>query len=919
MKFVLMPDGVSASHFRGLLAERNTVEVKVGTFSTLLETLNQLWILSNKSGEFSSCLKTHALQETHTFWSKSIIVDETGTLSELTASLKHLLNTLPVDQQLPLLSNPQTRIENYYNDLVNLHKSMEYLRPAEQEQAKQWLNAAQLKPIEDLKLIYLPELFSLNEWQAQIVSQLESLMPKHKPASEEKFDEHLQSLLIDTIQTSGNQTPELQQLTNRVFQSPNIEESINLNNIRCLTCRDSLEEIEVVVGMIQQALEQGITLNEVALVIPQNADYLGKLPGLLNKAGILTSNRHTPTNAFQWDLQLLKDLLIYFSQLSNSNRYSTPMSLAAIVTNPLMPWSKSVGQKLADACFQGSLTSNIKKGVYKNEYLKLLELFDEPTDQWQDWCNKIIELLEYPIDSRIFSHSCIQVTLDELIESFSVYVNDASKNKLSQNDAIRILINQLQPRTIEIESELSGQIINGLLVLTENEWLLKPVEHLFIIGFNQGNYGSTQKAKSVFSLANWKVLNQLLDIDLDPTDKEQQHFEKRMVHLLSQAEKSITFLLSEQDLSGDILLPSETLLDIVLCFQSLEEINPESVLQPISEMHNPSPFFKERLINNNEQSNNTVDKTHDYEALQEDLELGIDLIELHKDREGNTRADSPSSLEKMMISPLAWLLNRQGLEPKSWEVQELNIALRGTIAHKVFELHFDENNSLNSNNFDALYKEALKIEADFVLLPQWRLERTQLKHEIKKALIPFIDWCKEEGWTVSETEMRLSGSLWTLPMKGFVDSVLTKGEQYLILDYKKSSSKNRIERLENGYDLQTVIYRELFEQLSILDNNETHSGYYTLNDNKLVLDTYSATAVDDIEQVMLNVGIQDQSKEAVRLIKERIKQLRKGSIALNTVDDTEKWQDLGVTATYYIDTVPLVGHFLKPAEDTEHE
>jgi hypothetical protein len=210
MKFVLMPDALSASSFRSVLAEKNTLGVKVGTFSSLLESLAILWILPELSDEFESLVKTNALKlaaksDNDVFWSKSIVVDETATLSEISSSLKLLLVALPLDEKLVHLHNPKTRIENYYNDLINLHMAMEHVRQLEQMQASQWLSVVDSVAIEPLELIYLSDLFSFEPWQLQLIKKLEE--NSSRTNADEISNTH--QLLIDFVETNNERSPDV--------------------------------------------------------------------------------------------------------------------------------------------------------------------------------------------------------------------------------------------------------------------------------------------------------------------------------------------------------------------------------------------------------------------------------------------------------------------------------------------------------------------------------------------------------------------------------------------------------------------------------------------------------------------------------------------------------------------------------------
>lgn len=924
MKFVLMPDVLSASAFRTVLAENNTLGVKVGTFLSLIETLQELWLLPELDDEFDNSFRAQIIQSSEQwpeapFWSASLKVDESSVLSEIEATFRHLLNALPLDKKLTPIDNPQSRGEKYYNDLASLHAAMEHARPLEQMQVKCWLSVADEQSIEPLEIIHLPELFDFNQWQQELVDKIHQFGNTSRSSPTENV---IFKSLSDFYQHGKARNTELELFLQRLFQSPEFQQSTNPNNIRWLTCRDILQEVEVVVGMVQKALLKGEALNQMAIVVPQNSDYLTMLPNILNKAGILTSNHHANLKAYQWDIQLIKDLLVFYCQKMDKEECISPMSLATIVTNPLMPWSQLMGQSYADDIFHNVLREQLGNKVYSGKDAELLKLISQTTHNWQNWLMKIVGKLHYPKDARYSSLDCMMTIINSLIETSLVYDISESEfeNSIYQTDYLHLLINQLQPKSIVLKSSSSGSVINGILILTENEWLLKSVNHLFLIGFNRGSYIQATNSKGIFDQDNWKSLSNRIDLSLDDYDNREKIFQTRISSNLSQARKTITFLLSEQNLIGEKLQPSETLLDMALCFQKPSEVNPENLIRTVADINNVSPFLKrpadQDLSNNSAIINIDSD---DYESDQ-DLIFNLDLLALHTDKEGNQRAESPSSLEKMMLSPLAWLLSRQGLEPKNWEIQELGVDLKGIIAHKVFECHFDKDSSLTSDDYEILYSEVLKSEAPFMLQAQWRLERTQLKYEIKKSLLPYINWCKEEGWQVSETEMHLNGGLWDLPMKGFADAVLNKGKQRLILDYKKSKSKDRINRLENGFDLQTVIYRELFAQQKTTKSAKIHSGYYTLNDQTLVLHRFPTTKVEDINLISLDMDIKGQSDAAVELIKKRIKQLRKGIVELNSKDDSDYWNNYGINTIYLIDAIPLVGHFLKlGTEQMGHE
>lgn len=76
MDFILVPDALTASETRYALAQRNTMGTKVGSFSVLLETLAELWLIEPSELDWGAALQEQALAMGDAFWARSIRVDE---------------------------------------------------------------------------------------------------------------------------------------------------------------------------------------------------------------------------------------------------------------------------------------------------------------------------------------------------------------------------------------------------------------------------------------------------------------------------------------------------------------------------------------------------------------------------------------------------------------------------------------------------------------------------------------------------------------------------------------------------------------------------------------------------------------------------------------------------------------------------
>ena len=54
-------------------------------------------------------------------------------------------------------------------------------------------------------------------------------------------------------------------------------------------------------------------------------------------------------------------------------------------------------------------------------------------------------------------------------------------------------------------------------------------------------------------------------------------------------------------------------------------------------------------------------------------EFGRDLLRIRRDGEGQVRPQSPSRLETLLVSPLAWLLEELSTKPVDWQPEALDV------------------------------------------------------------------------------------------------------------------------------------------------------------------------------------------------------------------------------------------------------
>jgi len=878
--FVLMPDGLSANYVRNSLAKYNLNGVKVGNFSALLEALQSLWVLDGVNNDWDDKLQEQALLMPAAFWVKSIKVDEVSVIKQLDKSLKHILSSLPLNGSLSKIENPANKSETYFNDLVELHQNMQGTRPLSQQMAKEWFTNANNPSLDTINLYYCADLFHFDFWQQEIIDRL---------SENSKYNSVNHSMIFNVLDEISKETEsEFTSLKNRLFtsQSPMAMPS----DLKCLKPRDDVEACEVVASMIQKATSQGVGFDEIAVVYPVGTHYPIWLSKVFKQAGINVSNLSTHQPVFDWQTVLLRDLVV----LQTHN--TPPMARMSVLSNPLMPWRS---HKSRISIIERALEDKVR-AVADEISEGLMDLLQQKTDnanQMIQWLKTVATHLK-PLNEQGLTTERLNDKLKQLETWFELYANDTFAEQCQK------VLNQLQPHSLNLSSEKT-HTLNAVTVLASNEVLLKPVKHLFVLGFNQGHYSSNASnmaSQTVLNNQAWLLLGEQVGFDLNTFEKKVCFDQNQLKALLGQTLESLTILASQQDFEGGRLHLSETALDLALCFMAPEKVDPDALFEALPKSNHPLLEFEEIIIP--ELGSRIIG----------DIDLKTNILGLHTDEDGNQRPESPSSFETMMVSPLAWLLERQGLKDKGWQVQELDVMLQGTVAHKVFELFKNKQTEAFSDSlYNQLFHQAVTKEAPFLLEPEWRLELIQLKQQVKPAFEKFVTWLSKTGWQIAEVEQRFTGQIWGVPVKGFADAILTKEKSVLVLDYKKSKSKDRLTRLSHGFDLQTYIYRELYQQEH--GQTDINSGYYNLNDQVMVFDQIQ-TVDSDIKVVAPEISIEEQSVEARNLVQQRLSQLKSGQVELNTNQDKVNWEKEGIKA-YALKDNPVVTRFMNVAEDEQ--
>ena len=214
---------------------------------------------------------------------------------------------------------------------------------------------------------------------------------------------------------------------------------------------------------------------------------------------------------------------------------------------------------------------------------------------------------------------------------------------------------------------------------------------------------------------------------------------------------------------------------------------------------------------------------------------------------------------------------------------------------------------------DAL-AEVIRQQAP-LLTAQWKVERNTLRSTLIQAVKNWRDVLEVLDAKVVGVEASLKGEFSGIPIRGFSDEVVQlPGGKLAVVDFKKTSSAKRRERMELGYDCQVSLYEKMIndnpDELGVKTSSETPGIiYYTLNDQRVIAD--DRTGLPNTVPGLVVVS-NDVSVNALDEIKEQIKKLKMGIVEMNHESDAEIFAKEKALPDFALQATPLVGMFAHP-------
>ena len=259
--------------------------------------------------------------------------------------------------------------------------------------------------------------------------------------------------------------------------------------------------------------------------------------------------------------------------------------------------------------------------------------------------------------------------------------------------------------------------------------------------------------------------------------------------------------------------------------------------------------------------------------------------------------ETPTNLESLFYYPHRWFFRQKlRLYPSSLLSITGDNTLLGSLAHRFFEKLLQED--LKSLDRKALHdwveQESVMLfprEGATLLLYGREPERMAFLNRVKTAAWSLVSMIRSNHWEVEKTEMELRGSFLGMPIRGKADLVLRRDNEYAIVDLKWSGAKRRKELIQNGEDLQLLLYAHM---LSPMDQ-WPHTAYFILDEGKMIARNTGAFK----EAEVAGRGGEDHISACQAIIEKmektyawRLAQLSKGIIELRSARTAQELEAL---------------------------
>ncbi len=896
--FLLVPDADAARRVRRHLATTGARSgVIVGIRDQLWESAAARYFVARTGAvsydEFAEAVGN--LEDA--FWSESFKVAPTETVDAIRDALCKLVSASDPRKPLRLhhSSARPRRFQTRLQDLLRLYHALDERLPGELDMVRRLLNARAPASATRMLVYHIEGLPSTSRWYGALIRKLNN----------DAGNAHNIALLREletSLRASPRARPEtaLHALQTHLFcEDARVTVPADATT-QWVRVRDYYQEAEIAAGMAQQLLRAHPDWipADLGVLLPDDPEYALAVGDAFGRAGFALSG--LPGTDQPRDIGA--ELVFHF--LYCRQPYGPAMAKAVVLSSPLMPESMETRAIIAQRVMDGERAT--KAAEDKGPAVKQLAALVEGEDE-------ACASLEAALDS-----------LGELLKNSSALPRHRTRARLMLGEVKRVLETMpeldwaLLQRVAAPSADAVGRLgsathtIEGITIWRERQEPWRDVNHLLALGFDESRYPKAAGRSSVFFEEELLAIEQLHGLKMPTPSERMVSARRRLRRQLGAVHKAVTFFIPHRDSNGDLAGQSDS-----TAFMKRLIVNPEEA-SLVVDLDNADTRGRIRHL-----ATASIMKASPPRVLTPQvprIELGRSINLLHAfDTPGELRIESPSSLERMLVSPLAWLLYRLNALPQEWELESVGPLLAGSLVHSVLQNMVDEEflqfspDELAASAAKHL-KEAAAKHGWHIQGGLWRIERMNLTKQLVDAVREWQNILiaigarafKKEQWLGSS-----SGADWeNIPVRGKADVYFDVGhDQRFVVDYKWSSSKKRIDQMKQGFELQASIYHDLARLDFRGQPKSTHIAYFTLRDQVLLTDAPSTKDIPNWYALQ-----NDVSAQATACVRDHLDKLRTGTVPLNTEADREIFKKRGVSL-YALDASPLIELFTCPHSD----
>ncbi|MFG1285149.1 PD-(D/E)XK nuclease family protein [Xanthobacter autotrophicus] len=675
------------------------------------------------------------------------------------------------------------------------------------------------------------------------------------------------------------------------------------DSVRVFGVRDSEAEAHVAASLAQRWLDADASLSagDIGLLIPEGNVYVPFVREAFGRAGIPLSG--LPAGARLRDLAgetLLHTVLALRPQ-------APAMARASLLRLALMPWSAAAGRALSEAVMAGERRLERFAVLDRRGKAVLRLLADRPAGP-----HALADVIE-SLSRHLSADPAVADDVAAFGELAAVQVASlrtlAASAEIPWEDVVARI-----PVAAAKAAEPGPQLKDAITLMVDGEAPRRPVRHLIALGFSEGTFPVPPGINPLFLDSEIATIRETCGLVLT---SRQQVLERRLATLQRQlrvASESLSVFVPWRDLAGARIAPSASLCLMARCFAGTEE--PERLITDLSEEDEGPTAALPRAPETKGLPLAPI-------LVPQEVSLGSNLLALRTDAEGQMLSQSPSRLDKLLVSPLAWLLNELDIADAPWAPEALDMLTVGSLFHKVAEMLFIPgapvpNDAAITARVPDLLGDAIKEIAPFLLSGLWTVERQRLEREFTVSALAWSRTLLALGAEIVANEQRLSGRALGIPCRGSADTLLRLPDDSLVIvDHKTSGAGGRRTRMENGWDFQVEIYRTLAGQPDAgIPGLETKSArrkpiavaYHTTRDGTLLLHGLDLKN----RPAGVEVIVEDIGAIALGRLDAELKALAKGRLRLPEEATLKTMEKAGVRP-YALEDSPLVAAFVRDA------